>query len=98
MIQTDNITLSMARMSERQEERFQGLQTVLSLMAKDGLTSGWKPIIKIYISKNKQQLQPKHRDYIFIAFDFVPGHDLRRVVRISKRVNTSHFRKFISLN
>ncbi|GAG76505.1 unnamed protein product, partial [marine sediment metagenome] len=92
------ITLSMARMIQRQEDRFKALQMVVLMMAKDGMTSGWKPIIKVYVSNNPKQLKPEHRDYIFVAFNYVPGHDLRKIVKISNKVKTSHFREMISLN
>ena len=98
MIKNADITASMARVAECQQERFQGLQIILSLMAKDGMTSGWKPIIKIYVSENKEQLEPQNRDYIYIAFDFIPGHDLRLIIKISNKTKTTHFPDFISRN
>ena len=98
MITSENITASFAHICKRIQEDLQGLQIIVTLMAQDGMTASWHPIIKIYVSTSPEQLKPEHRPYIYIAFDFIPGHDLRRVVKISQRVKTSHFKEMISLN
>jgi len=75
MIKSVNITLSMARMAERQQERFRGLQIIIILMTQDGMSARWMPIIKVYVSMSPKQLKPEHRPYIFVAFNFILGHE-----------------------
>ena len=98
MITSENITASFAHICKRTQEDLQGLQIIVTLMAQDGMSASWNPIIKIYVSTSPDQLKPEHRPYIFVAFDFIPGHDLGRVIKISQRVKTSHFKEMISLN
>ena len=98
MITSENITASFAHICKKIQEDLQGLQMIVTLMAQDGMTASWHPIIKVYVSTSPEQLKPEHRPYIFVAFDFIPGHDLRRVIKISQRVKTSHFPEMISLN
>ena len=102
MIILENITLSVAREVSRQQWRFQRLQTVVTLMHRDGMYHNWKPIIGYYIFTKKicldYQMYEFKGYFNYIAFDFVPGHNLMSVVKISQKAKTTNFRDLTSIN
>jgi len=97
MITSENITASFAHICKRIQEDLQGLQIIVTLMAQDGMTASWHPIIKVYVSMSPEQLKPEHRPYIYIAFDFIMTQSYYNNQTI-QLLKTSHFKEMISLN
>lgn len=105
----ENITKSMARVSERQDERFAWMQKMMNFrnVANDMLSCfghefledyyELTPIKNIFICP-EQIVMPYNKDYILIAFDYEPTRTGMEIIKTSERYTTTNFKELISKN
>lgn len=105
----ENITKSMARVSERQDERFAWMQRMINFRTvANGMLSCFghefledhyqlTPIKNVFICPEEITM-PYNKDYILVAFDFEPSRTGMEIVKTSEKYTTTHFREYISKN
>ena len=100
-MKTMNYTRSVARASERSDERFASMQTMLlwRYSANDILGDSLLPDFMELTPISKVMIAPREivMPYMIVAFDY-EWHNPMSVIKISERYSTTSFREKISLN
>lgn len=102
-----DITFSFSRIPFRDHSRFASMQNMVLFRNEANAIIGelyeipdnlqFATIISIYIAPEFIKTDT-FKPYILIAFDYIRGHDLRAVVKVSQRTSTAHFKELVSWN
>jgi len=105
-MKTMNYTRSVARASERSDERFASMQTMLlwrhsanEILGDSFLPDFMEltPISKVMIAP-REIVMPYNKPYMIVAFNYEPVRNPCLIVKIPERYTTTAFREKISLN